>query len=319
MAKTMESLVDVSVIIVNWNVKELLGDCLRSIYSQTKTISFEVVVVDNASSDGSVEMVSKEFPQVKLIANKENLGFAKANNQAIRESKGRYLMLLNPDTIVVGNALATMVLFMDNRKDAGAVGPRILNPDKTVQLTCGRYSPTLLTELWDFTKLSSLFPGSRIFGKALMSYWPHDDNREVELISGACMMVRKETIEQTGLMDEHFFLFAEETDWCYRIRKNGWKIYLNADAEIIHLWQQSVKRSSINTNLESCKGMYRFFMKHHGQLSALGYRAMVFIFIGLRIPVYWLWQYVRPSNRLQIQRALKQYPRILRWSVGLSG
>jgi len=312
----MTDIPDLTIIIVNWNVKELLGDCLRSIYSQTKTISFEVVAVDNASSDGSVEMVEKEFPQVKLIANKENLGFAKGNNQAIRESKGRYFMLLNPDTIVVGNALATMVLFMDNRRDAGAIGPRILNPDKTVQLTCGRYSPTLLTELLDFTKLSSVFPKSRIFGKSLMGFWPHNDTREVELLSGACMMVRKETIEQTGLMDEHFFLFAEETDWCYRIRKNGWKIYLNADAEIMHLWQQSVKRSSINTALESYKSMYRFFMNHHGRLSALGYRGMVFVFIGLRIPVYWLWRYIRPSRSLQIRVALKRYPQILRWSIG---
>jgi len=315
----MTDIPDLTIIIVNWNVKELLQNCLKSVYAQTKGTSFEIFVVDNASSDGSVETVEKEFPQVRLIKNRENVGFAKANNQAIRESKGRYLMLLNPDTIVVGDALDTMVLFMDKHRDTGAVGPRILNPDKTVQLTCGRYSPTLLTELWDFTKLSSVFPESRIFGKSLMGFWPHNDTREVELLSGACMMVRKETIEQTGLMDEHFFLFAEETDWCYRIRKNGWKIYLNADAEIVHLSQQSVKRSSINTALESCKSMYRFFMKHHGRLSALSYRAMVFISIGLRIPVYWLWQYVRPSNRLRIQRALKQYPRILRWSVGLSG
>jgi len=311
----MTDILDLTIIIVNWNVKELLRDCLKSVYGRTQTISLEVLVVDNASPDGSIEMVEKEFPQVKLFKNKENVGFAKANNQAIRRSKGRYVMLMNPDTLIVGNALATMVVFMDNHGDTGAVGPRILNPDKTVQLTCGRYSPTLLTELWDFTKLSSLFAKSRIFGKSLMGFWSHNDTREVELLSGACMMVRKETIEQIGLMDEHFFLFAEETDWCYRIRKNGWRIYLNADAEIIHLWQQSVKRSSINTALEFCKSMYWFFMKHHGRLSAISYRAMVLIFIGLRIPAYWLWQYIRPSSRFQIQVALKHYPRILRWSI----
>jgi len=313
----MTDIPDLTVIIVNWNVEELLRDCLKSVYGRAQTISLEVLVVDNSSSDGSIEMVEKEFPQVRLFKNKENVGFAKANNQAIKQGKGRYILLLNPDTLIVGDALATMVLFMDNHRDTGAVGPRILNPDKTVQLTCGRYSPTLLTELWDFTKLSSLFPRSRIFGKSLMGFWSHNDTREVELLSGACMMVRKDAIEQIGLMDEHFFLFAEETDWCYRIRKNGWKIYLNADAEVIHLGGQSVSLSSNNMLLESCKSMCLFFTKHQGRVAGFAYRTIVFIFIGLRIPVYWLWQYVRPSNRPQIQSTLKQYPQILRWSLGL--
>lgn len=311
----MNSKPDLAIVIVNWNVKELLRECLKSVYSQSRGISLEVVVIDNASSDGSVDIVEKEFPEVKLIKNKENVGFAKANNQAIRESTGRYILLLNPDTVIVGDALATMVLFMDSHRESGAIGPRILNPDHTVQLTCGRHSPTLATELWDFARLSSMFPKSRVFGKSLMSFWPHNDTREVELLSGACMMVRRETIEQTGLMDEKFFLFAEETDWCYRIRKNGWKIFLDAAAEVVHLGGQSVKLSSGNMTLESHKSMHLFFLKHHGSLSALVYRAMVFIFMGLRIPVYWLWQYFETSNRAQIQEALKQYPRVLRWSI----
>ena len=307
----MTDIPDLTVIIVNWNVKELLRDCLKSIYSQKQTVSLGVFVVDNASADGSVEMVEKEFPQVKLFKNKENVGFARANNQAMRESKGRYVMLLNPDTLIVGDALATMVLFMDNHRDTGAVGPKILNADRTVQLTCGRYSPTLLTELWDFTKLSSMFPESRIFGKSLMGFWSHNDTREVELLSGACMMVRKETIEQTGLMDEHLFLFAEETDWCYRMRKNGWKIYLNADAEIIHFGEQSVKLSSTNITLESRKSMYLFFLKHHGRPLALSYRTMVFIFIGLRVPAYWLWHCLKPTNRARVHVLLQ----VLCWCI----
>jgi GT2 family glycosyltransferase len=308
-----------TVIIVNWNVRELLRDCLKSIYSQTQKIAFEVIVVDNASIDGSIEMVQKEFPRAKLLKNKDNAGFARANNQAIQQSRGRYVLLLNPDTVVLNDALSKMVVFMDTHKDTGAAGPRIMNSDNTVQLMCGRHFPTLVTELWDFTKLASLFPGNKIFGRHLMSYWPHNDTREVELISGACMIVRKETIERTGLMDEQFFLFAEETDWCYRIRKNGWKIYLNADAEVIHLWQQSVKRSPANMTLESYKSMYLFFLKHHGALYGRSYRTMVFIFIALRIPTYWLWQYLQPSNRPRIQVALRRYPKILRWSLVPNG
>jgi GT2 family glycosyltransferase len=311
----MSSIPNLSIIIVNWNVKELLRNCLKSIYAQTKAISFEVFVVDNASSDGSVEMVEEEFPQVKLIKNEENLGFAKANNQGIRQSTGKYILLLNPDTIVVDDALVNMVLFMDARRDIGAVGPRILNPDNTVQLTCGRYFPTPLTELWDLTRLSYLFPKSRIFGRSLMGFWPHHDTREVDLLSGACMMVRREAIEQTGLMDEDFFLFAEEADWCYRIKKNGWKIYLNADAEVIHFLGQSVKLSSANTALESRKSTYLFFMKYYGRLSALIYRAMVLVFVALRIPVYWVWQCLRPADRPRVRAALRCYPEILRWAI----
>jgi len=309
---------DVTIIIVNWNVRDLLRDCLKSVYEQTRAISIEVVVVDNASSDGSIEMVERQFPQLKLFKNKENLGFAKANNQAIKQSKGRYVLLLNPDSVVLDDAVGIMVRFMDARGDVGAVGPKILNPDKTVQMACGRYSPTLLTELWDFTGLSSVFPESRIFGKSLMGFWAHNDTREVELLSGACMMVRRETIAQIGLMDEQFFLFAEDTDWCYRMRENGWKIYLNADAEIIHLGHQSVNRNWINATVESHESMYLFFLKQHGRLSGISYRGMVFIFIGLRIPVYWLWQYLRPSKRLHIQVALKGYPKILRWALRLT-
>lgn len=311
----MSSILDLSIIIVSWNVKELLRNCLKSIYAQTKTVSFEVSVVDNASSDGSVEMVEEEFPQVKLIKNNENLGFAKANNQGIRQSTGKYILLLNPDTIVVDDALANMVLFMDERRDVGAVGPRILTPDNSVQLTCGRHFPTPLTELWDFTKLSYLFPRSRIFGRSLMSFWLHNDTREVDLLSGACMMVRREVIEQIGLMDEHFFLFAEEADWCYRIRRNGWKIYFDADAEVIHFWGQSVKLSLANTALESRKSTYLFFMKHYGRLSALSYRVMVFLFIGLRIPVYWVWQCLRLADRSRVRAALRQCPEMLRWAI----
>jgi len=275
--------------------------------------TLEIFVVDNASSDGSAEMVEKEFPEIQLIKNAENLGFAKANNQAIRHSRGKYILLLNPDTVVQGDALDTMVLFMDDHKDVGAVGPRILNPDNRVQLTCGRHFPTPLTELWDLTKLSDLLPNSRIFGKAWMSFWAHSDTMEVELLSGACMMVSREAIDQVGLIDEHFFLFAEDTEWCYRIKKNGWKIYLNADAEVMHLWQQSMKLSSTNTALESHKSMHLFFMKHYGRRAAIGYRAMVFIFIGLRIPVYWVWHLISPSTPIQIGRLWQ----IVRWSIYL--
>jgi GT2 family glycosyltransferase len=311
----MSDVQDLTIIIVNWNVKELLRDCLKSVYGQAKTISLEVLVVDNASSDGSIEMVEKEFPQVKLFKNKENVGFAKANNQAIRQSRGKYVLLLNPDTIVLDKAAVKLVQFMDEHIDIGAAGPKIIGSDNNVQLSCGMHFPTPWTELWTFTRLSYIFPKSKIFGRCLMSYWPHNDTREVDVVSGACMMVRREAIEEVGLLDEHFFLIAEETDWCYRMKKAGWKVYLYVNAEIVHFVGQSMQRSLINTNLEGYKSMYLFYRKHYGQVSASSYRAMTFVFVGLRYLLYTVGQYIRPAERARFRGLLESYQQIIAWSI----
>lgn len=279
---------DLSVIIVNWNVKDLLRDCLKSVYAHSQNLAMEVFVVDNNSSDRSADMVKGEFPGVRLIENDRNLGFATANNQAIRQSAGKYVLLLNPDTVVLDDALAELVGFMESHPDVGVVGPVVLNPDGTVQLVCGRHFHTVFSEFCALAKLSEWFPGNRVFGRHLMGYWSHRDTRQVDMVSGACMMVRRQAIDEVGLMEERLFLYAEEPDWCYRMIARGWKVYLDAGAAIIHCGGQSTEKSSANLGIESVKGKHLFFLKHNGKLSGLGYRVIVFVLIGLRIPLHWV-------------------------------
>ena len=199
---------DVSVIIVNWNTCDVLRDCLASVYANTKNIAFEVIVVDNASSDGSVDMIRSEFPHVKLIANSGNRGFAGANNQAIAVANGRYVLLLNSDTLILDNAIFKTVAFADTHPEAAVVGCKVLNPDRTLQRTCFMY-PSILNMFLSATYLYKLFPRSKFFGRERMSWWDRNDTREVDVVTGCFMLVRRGAIEQVGLMDERFFVYGE--------------------------------------------------------------------------------------------------------------
>ena len=192
-------MLDVSIIVVAWNVRELLYNCLKSVYDQTKGIDFEVIYVDNASEDGSVEMVQKEFPEVKLIRNDKNEGFIRANNQGIEISSGRYVLLLNSDTIILDNAIAKVVEFADDNPKAAVVGCRILNADGTLQRSCFMY-PSILNMCLSATYLYKISPQSKFFGREMMTWWDFSDLREVETIKGCFSLVRKKAIEQVGLM-----------------------------------------------------------------------------------------------------------------------
>ena len=209
--------IEVSIIIVNWNTVDLLRQCLRSVYLETNTISFEVIVIDNASADESVEMVRNEFCEAKLIANTKNLGFAAANNQGIAISEGRYVLLLNSDTVVLDQAIQKAIAFADDHPDTAVVGCRILNPDRTLQNSCFMF-PSILNWFLFSTYLYRLFPRDRFFGREQMTWWLRDDSREVEVVTGCFMLVRREAIDDVGMMDDGFFMYAEETDWCYRFQ-----------------------------------------------------------------------------------------------------
>ena len=199
---------DLSVVIVNWNAEGYLMRCLDSVFNGMDGISHEVIVVDNASADGSVMKVREKFPSVILLENRENSGYGKANNQGIRKSNGRNILILNPDTIVMPGSIGKLVRFIDANKQFGAAGPKILNPDKTAQYECARNFPSPLTEFFVLTTLYKRFPKSRIFGSYLMTYWDHNDSREVDLISGACMLIKKEVFDAVGLFDENFFMYT---------------------------------------------------------------------------------------------------------------
>lgn len=255
-------MIDVSIIIVNYNVKDYLEQALRSVRRAVAGLSTEIFVVDNNSTDGSEHLFELDFQEVCFLRNQTNLGFAKANNQALKMAKGRYVLLLNPDTIVQEDTIHVMVEFMDVHSKAGAVGCKILNPDGSLQLACRRSFPTPGVALCKLIGLSRLFPRSRLFGRYNLTYLDPDEIHEVDAISGSFMFVRREAIENVGLLDEDFFMFGEDLDWCYRIKKVGWRIYYVPTTKIVHYKGESIRRSSINSLLAFYKAMYIFVQKH---------------------------------------------------------
>ena len=256
---------DLSIIIVNYETRNLLEQCLNSIYSENYHFSYEVSVVDNDSKDSSIEMVNKKFPQVKLIENRNNLGFAAANNQALRRSNARYLLLINPDTVVLPDSLNVMVEFMDEHPEAGIAGCKLLNPDYSLQYSCRKFS-NFATFFLRGIHLDSIFPNNTILRKYMMFDWDHNQVREVEWVLGSCMMVKKKAIEQVGMLDENFVLYFEDQDWCYRMWKHGWKVYYVPQAQMIHYYQRRSAKQFLNVlTWTHIKSMLYFFKKHYLQ------------------------------------------------------
>jgi len=279
-------MLDVSIIIVAWNVRELLHNCLKSVYDETKGINFEVIYADNASKDGSVEMVTKEFPKVRVIKNTENEGFIKANNQGIKIANGRYVLLLNSDTVVLDNAIARTVRFADANPEAAVVGCRVLNPDKTLQRTCFMY-PSILNMILSATYLYKIFPKSTFLGREGMTWWNFDNVREVETICGCFSFVRKEAIKQVGLMDEIYFVYGDDPDWCYRFKKNGWKIMFTPEPEVIHYGGQTTKQMRNKFKLQLYGSKLIFVKLNRNKLTFLLARFLTAMFFLLRVP-YWI-------------------------------
>ena len=229
---------DVSVCIVSHQVRDLLRDCLDSIYANTR-LEFEIIVVDNGSQDGTVEMLQNEYPAVKLVRNDCNMGFTVPMNQALRLGGGRYLLQLNPDTLILPKAngkaaIDCLVAFMDAHPETGICGPKVLNRDHTLQKPCRRGESTPWAVITYFTGLARLFPKSKIFGQYLMSYLDEDQTNPVDGVAGSCMLIRREVVEQIGYLDERFFAYQEDADYCFRARQAGWKVYYMPEAQIIH-------------------------------------------------------------------------------------
>jgi len=251
-----------SIIIVNYNVREFLHHALVSLQKAMKGIRGEIIVVDNASDDGSIEMVRRRFTAVHLIASKTNVGFARANNLGLKRARGKYLLLINPDTIVQENTLRVMVKFFAENPDVGLAGCKILNPDGSFQLACRRSFPRPWVALTKMVGLSALFPKSRLFGKYNLTYLNPDETYEIDAVSGSFMMVRREAYEQVGGLDEDFFMYGEDLDWCYRIQQAGWKNYYVHTTQIIHYKGESTKRSDLNEIRTFYQAMHLFVQKH---------------------------------------------------------
>jgi GT2 family glycosyltransferase len=277
---------DISVIIVNWNTCDILRNCLASIYKNTRNIQFEVIVIDNASSDGSADMIRTEFLHAILIANTRNLGFAKANNQGLSIARGRYVLLLNSDTVLFDNAIEKIISFADSHMQAGIFGCRILNPDKSLQPTCFMF-PSVLNAFLSSTYLYKLFQRSTFFGRERISWWDRSDVREVDVVTGCFMLVRQEAIKKVGFMDERFFMYAEEADWCYRFKQAGYKIMFTPDAEIIHLGGASSNQIKPQMVSQWRKSMLLYFKKHRSPFVYGIVWILINLFFLTRVP-YWL-------------------------------
>ncbi len=253
---------DLSIIIVNYNVREFLDNALVSISKAARDLRHEIFVVDNASDDGSVELVRSKFPTVKLIVNDSNLGFARANNIALQKAKGKYLLLINPDTIVQENTFRVMVDFFEKNPDVGMAGCKILNPNGTLQSACRRSFPTPLIAFTKIVGLSALFPNSRIFSRYNLTYLNPEETYEVDAISGSFMMLRRQVLETVGGLDEEFFMYGEDLDWCYRVQKAGWKVFYVHSTQIIHYKGESTKRSDLDEIRILNQAMHMFVKKH---------------------------------------------------------
>jgi N-acetylglucosaminyl-diphospho-decaprenol L-rhamnosyltransferase len=313
--------VDVSVILVNWNSADDLRRCLESLYRHTRGITFEVIVIDNASYDGSERMVNEQFPHVRYIQNNENRGFALANNWGVQHSSGRILMFLNPDTLVLGDALPKMVRALDSLGDAGALGCRILNADGTLQTSCVQALPTLLNQAFDSEALRSRFPDSHLWGLAPLSQ-PGTEPRHVEMISGACLMVRRHVFEKVGGFTNHYFMYAEDADLCYKVARAGWKLYYLPHAEVIHYGGQSASKrgESMFSVLEMQKSLKMYFANTRGPLSAFAFQLSRFLTAVLRVAIIGATLSLASGQEARAQRkaSLRKWMAILRWSLGRS-
>lgn len=263
---------DLSIIIVNWNTRDLLVQCLESVYAHSPNGEFEVFVVDNASTDGSAQMVRERFPQVQLIENGENIGFARANNQAIQESSGRHVLLLNPDTEILPGTLQTLTDFMEKHPEAGAIGPMVLNPDFTLQSSCNPM-PTLWREFWNLMHLDRFLPQSVYREES----WDTAIAHSVEVIQGNCLLIRREALSDVGLLDETYFMFTEEVDLCYRLLQRGWLLYWVPMARMIHYGGQSTRQAAKAMFLELHRSKVVFFRKTRGTWGSMVYKLLLLL------------------------------------------
>ncbi|MCB0509722.1 MAG: glycosyltransferase, partial [Bacteroidetes bacterium] len=275
-------MVDVSIIIVNYNVRYFIEQAILSIKEASSNLVIEIIVIDNASQDDSVEMLQKKFPEITLIANQENVGFGRANNQGISIAKGKYLLLLNPDTLVQNNTLQVCIDFMEKTKDCGAIGVKMIDGKGNFLPESKRSIPTPSVALYKMLGLSSLFPKSKVFGKYHLAYLDQNENHQVEVLSGAFMFFRADLLQKIGGFDEDYFMYGEDIDLSYQVLKNGYKNYYLADTSIIHYKGESTKKGSLNYVKVFYEAMLIFAKKHYSPNQAKLYSFIIYFAIFIK-------------------------------------
>lgn len=273
---------DVSIVIVNYNTKQLTIDAIHSVFQSKTKYSYEVLLVDNNSSDGSVPAFQQAFPEIMLIVNDENVGFSRANNQAIKIAKGRYVLLLNSDTIVHEETLQVMLDFMEVHPLVGVSGCKVVLPDGSLDKACRRGFPTPQASLYHFLGLAKLFPDNPRFNQYQLGHLDPDKDYPVDCLVGAFMLLRREAIEQVGLLDEEFFMYGEDIDWCFRIKESGWGVHYYPYTSIIHYKGASSRRKPFKIIYEFHRAMILFHRKHFAKKYSFIVNGLVYIGVSLK-------------------------------------
>lgn len=307
---------EVSIVIVTWNARRYVEKCLESLQCQRACPPMEIIVVDNASSDGTVESIKKRFPCVKIVRNNCNLGFAKGNNIGIRLSQGKYLCLINPDVKVAPDCLATLLGFMEQDSSIGISGPRMLSADGRVQRSCMRF-PGAWSVFCRAGGLDSLFKSTRLFSGLLMHDFRFDRVCDVEVLNGWFWVVRRRALEQVGLLDERFFMYGEDVDWCYRFHQNGWRVVFCPTAQAVHYGGASSARVPIRSYVEMWKADAQYWRKHHRRLGSMFYLVVLWVHMSVRLAGYAVIYGFRKSSRLESVYKMRRSAACLLWAVGL--
>jgi GT2 family glycosyltransferase len=308
---------DLSIVIVSWNVKDLLRRCLCAAAesltcAKGRDLSAQIIVVDNASTDGSAQMLREEFPHVSLVANEDNVGFTRGNNQGLALSDGRYALLLNPDTEVVDDALGEMIRFMDQQPKVGALGPQLLYPNGRVQSSRRRF-PRFSTALLEGTFLQHSFPHSGLLKRYYVLDSGDEETQEVDWVVGACLLIRRTTLEEVGPLDERFFMYSEEMDWCYRAKELGWRVVYLPLAKVVHHEGKSSEQVLPVRHVQFQRSKVLFFKKHQGRL-----RGEI---LRLYLLATYLWQMVIEGLKWLVghKRPLRRQRLAAYWQVLRSG
>ncbi len=300
----------ISISLVHHDGLEALRDCLASLAKNPPAVPYETIVIDNVSTDGAREMLRADYPEVRLICNERRQGFGENQNVGLKASHGKYLLLLNDDTLITPGALDRLREFLESRPQVGVVGPRLLNADGSLQQSAYKF-PSPLRCVWENTLLTAAFPNSPLFGD--YRGWAHDRERSVDFVSGAVMLVRREAVEQAGYFDPLFFMYAEETDWQKRIRKAGWDIAFCPDSVITHLGGQSTEGIKDRQLCEFHRSQIKFMRKHYGASGVFVQRVALLFGAALRVA---LWALIYPVKRNAARQNLRIWIRLLRWWAG---
>ena len=307
-------MVDLSIVIVNWNTKKITLQCIKSIYSSKSKYISEIILVDNNSSDDSVCAIEKMFPEIKIIVNDKNFGFAKANNIGFSKCLGRYICIINSDTEVKLKTLNSMISFLDKNLDIGMLGPRTLNKNGSLMMTC-RDFPSLLGFFFQAVGISKVFKKSRLIKGSFMTYFKHDSIRRVDVLSGSCMMVKKQAFDEVGGLDERFFIYGEDVDWCKRFNIAGWPVVFYPYAEIYHYSGSSSSVDPQRFSIEMLKASFQYCAKYFNNISQYMFYILKMLHYIFRLIQRIIIYCISPNKRIANRKGIKNNLMYIKWII----